>query len=124
MLFNISFVSFVQNLFDVWAWKSLLTDGIVANDSFNLHLKFLINIGTTGYAFINERLADQVCEKLQITYVRLNQLKSVEKYNNQVTSKFIIYVIYFTFTVEGHKEFTASMFITYLEHQDAILRSS
>ena len=82
MSFNISFVSFVQNLFNVWVWKFLLTDGTVANDSFSLHLKFLINTDATGYSFINERLADQMCEKLQIICVRLNWLKSVEKYDN------------------------------------------
>ena len=38
--------------------------------------------------------------------------------------KFIIHVIYSTFTVESHKKLTASMFITHLEHQDAILESS
>ena len=58
MSFNISFVSFIQNLFDVWAWKSLLTDDTVVNNSSNLHLKFLIDIGATGYFFIDERLAD------------------------------------------------------------------
>ena len=70
--FNISFVFFVQNLFDVWAWKPLLTDGTIADDSSNLHLKFLIDISATEYAFIDERLADQMCKKLQIACVKLN----------------------------------------------------
>ena len=72
MPFNISFVSFVQNLFDVWVWKLLLADDTVASDSFSLHLKFFINTDATEYAFIDERLADQMCEKLQIIYVKLN----------------------------------------------------
>ena len=80
--FNISFVFFIQNLFDVWAWKSLLADDTVASDSFNLHLKFLIDINIIEYSFIDERLADQMCEKLQIACVRLNQSKSVERYNS------------------------------------------
>ena len=70
--FNISLVSFVQNPFNVWAQKPLLADGTIANGSFSLHLKFLIDTGATGYTFIDERLADQVCEKLQITHVRLD----------------------------------------------------
>ena len=90
----------------------------------NLHLKFLINTGTTGYVFINEGLADQVCEKLQIAHVRLNWSKSVEGYDDQVISKFITHIIYSTLTVEGHKELTASMFIIHLKHQGAILGSS
>ena len=53
-----------------------------------------------------------MCEKLQIICVKLNQLKSVEEYNNQMISKFIIYIIYSTFIVEDHKKLTASMFIT------------
>ena len=85
---------------------------MIANDSSSLHLKFFINTDITEYAFINERLADQICEKLQIVCMRLNQSKSVEGYNNQMTSKFIIHVIYSTLTVEGHKKLTASMFIT------------
>ena len=80
--FNISFISFVQNLFNVWAQKSLLINGIVVSGSSNLHLKFLIDTDVTGYSFIDKRLADQVCEKLQIAYVRLNWLKSVEEYND------------------------------------------
>ena len=97
---------------------------MIVNNSFNLHLKFLINTGIIKYVFIDERLADQVCKKLQIVCVRLNQPKSVEGYNDQMASKFIIHVIYSTLTVEGHKKLTASMFITCLEHQDTILRSS
>ena len=64
-----------------------------------------------------------MCEKLQIIYVKLNQLKSVEEYNDQVILKFIIYIIYLTLTVEDHKELTASMFITHLRHQSTILRN-
>ena len=124
MSFNIFFVFFVQNSFDVWVWKSLLADSTVADDSFNLHLKFFINISTTGYIFINEGLANQICEKLQITYMKLNWLKSVEEYDDQVTLKSIIYIIYSTLTVKGHKKLTVSMFITYLRHQGTILRNS
>ena len=121
--FNISFVSFVQNPFNIWAQKSLLTDGTVASDSSNLHLKFFIDTGTTGYAFINKGLADQVCEKLQIAHVRLNWPKSVEEYDDQVASKSITHIIYSTLTVEDHKKLTVSMFITCLEHQGTILGS-
>ena len=64
-----------------------------------------------------------MCEKLQITCVRLNQPKPVEEYDGQVAPKFITHVIYSTLTVEGHKELTASMFITCLRHQGAILGS-
>ena len=81
VLFNISFIFFVQNLFNVWVWKSLLTDDIVVSDFSSLHLKFLINISAIEYAFINEGLTDQVCEKLQIACVRLNQLKLIEGYD-------------------------------------------
>ena len=57
-----------------------------------------------------------MCEKFQIVCVRLNQSKSVEGYDNQITLKFIIYVIYSTFIVKGYKELTTSMFITHLKH--------
>ena len=102
----------------------MLTDDIITDDSSNLHLKFLIDIDITEYAFINKKLANQMCEKLQIIYMRLNWLKSVEKYNSQMVLKFIIYVIYSILTVEGYKELTASMFIICLKHQDTILKSS
>ena len=121
--FNISFVSFVQNPFNVWVQKPLLTDSIIISDSFNLYLKFLIDISIIGYFFIDKRLADQMYEKLQIVCVKLNWLKSIEEYDDQVALKFIIYVIYFTLTVEGHKELTVSMFIICFGHQDAILGS-
>ena len=70
--FNISLIFFVQNSFDIWAQKPLLADSIITDDSFSLHLKFLINTDITKYIFIDERLADQMCEKLQIIYVKLN----------------------------------------------------
>ena len=121
--FNISLVSFVQNSFNVWAQKPLLADGTIASDSSSLHLKFLIDTSTTGYTFINKRLADQMCKKLQIIYVRLNQPKPVEGYDGQVTPKPITHAIYSTLTIEGHKELTAPMFIMCLRHQGAILGS-
>ena len=65
-----------------------------------------------------------MCEKLQITCVRLNQSKSVEEYDDQMTLKSIIYIIYPTLTVKGHKELTVLMFIICFRHQDAILRNS
>ena len=37
--------------------------------------------------------------------------------------KFIIYIIYSTLTVKGHKKLTVSMFITCLRHQSTILKS-
>ena len=70
--FNISLVSFIQNSFDVWTQKPLLADNMIINSFFSLHLKFFIDISIIRYVFINERLADQVCEKLQIACVRLN----------------------------------------------------
>ena len=63
-------------------------------------------------------------EKLQIICMRLNQLKSIKEYNNQITLKFITYIIYSTFTVKNHKELTALIFITYFKHQNIILKSS
>ena len=65
-----------------------------------------------------------MCEKLQIICMKLNQLKSVEEYNDQVILKSIIYVIYSTLTVEDHKKLTVLMFITHFEHQGTILGSS
>ena len=40
-----------------------------------------------------------------------------------MTLKSITHIIYSTFIVENHKEFTALMFIMCLRHQDTILRS-
>ena len=65
-----------------------------------------------------------MCERLQIIYMKLNQSKSVEEYDDQMISKFITHIIYSTLTVEDHKELTALMFITHLRHQNTILRSS
>lgn len=121
--FNISLISFVRNPFDVWARKPLLADGAVSAGSSSLPLKFLIDTGATGYAFIDEGLADQVCEKLQIARVRLDRPRPVEGYDGQVAPKPITHAIYPTLTVEGHKELTAPMFITRLGHQGAILGS-
>ena len=64
-----------------------------------------------------------MCEKLQIAHMKLNQSKSIEGYDDQVTSKSITHIIYSTLTVEDHKEFTVSIFITCFRHQGAILES-
>ena len=41
-----------------------------------------------------------------------------------MTLKFIIYVIYPTFTVEDYKKLTALIFITHFKHQSTILENS
>ena len=48
--------------------------------------------------------------------MRLNWLKLVEEYDDQMILKFIIYIIYSTFTVENHKKLTVLIFITCLEY--------
>ena len=89
-------------------------------DKYEHNLQALMNTDVTEYAFIDEKIAQLVCETLQITSVMLSRSKLVNEFDDRET-KFITHVIYSTLIVQNHSEITTLMFIIKIEAHPLIL---
>ena len=92
-------------------------------DKYEHNLQALMNTNVIEYAFIDEKIAQLVCETLQITFVMLSQSKLVNEFDDRKT-KLIIHVIYFTLIVQNHSEIIIFMFIIKIETHSLILSKS
>lgn len=79
-------------------------------DKYEHNVYALINIDVIKYAFINEKIAQLICEKFQINFVILFQFKFVNEFEDRLI-KSIIHVVYFTFTIQNHSKIIMFMFI-------------
>ena len=89
-------------------------------DKYKHNLQALVNTDVTEYAFIDEKIAQLVCETLQITLVMLSRSKLVNEFDDRKT-KLIIHVIYFTLIVQNHSKIITFMFIIKIEVHSLIL---
>ena len=92
-------------------------------DKYEHNLQTLMNTDVTEYAFIDEKIAQLVCETLQITSVMLSRSKLVNEFDDRKI-KLIIHVIYFTLIVQNHSEIIIFMFIIKIEIHSLILSKS
>jgi len=97
---------------DLFASKSLTTECVLSSNEINYSLKSLIDIEAADYSFINELIAQNVCDHLQIKSLTLIKAKSIQEFNDHYVKKLITYVIYSNLTVQDHTIDTASMLIT------------
>ncbi len=73
------------------------------------------------YILIHTKLVDQICQKLEIQFIRLAKEKLIREYDEKLTKKIIIHKILLNLTVESHKKLTVSMLIADINRHDVIL---
>ncbi len=109
---------------DSFASESLTTECVLSSNKISYSLKSLIDIEAADYSFIDEVIAQIVCDQLQIESLTLIKTKSIREFNNHYAKKLIIYVIYSNLTVQDHMIDTASMLITRLDQHQIILEKT
>ncbi len=106
-----STMSSSNNLF---ASKSLITECILFSNEISYSLKLLIDIEAVDYSFIDELIAQNVCDHLQIKSLSLIKLKSIRKFDDYYAKKLITHAIYSNLTVQDHIKRFIFMLITRL----------
>jgi hypothetical protein len=83
----------------------------------------MINIDATEYAFIDESIAQSLCEILKIESIQLMKKRLIRIYDDR-KDQIIIHVIYFKMIIQEHTENLISMLIIKLRQQILILEKS
>ncbi len=109
---------------DSFASESLTIECILSSNEIDYSLKSLIDIEAADYSFINEVIAQIVCDQLQIESLTLIKAKSIREFDDHYAKKLIIYVIYSNLTVQDHTIDTAFMLITRLNQHQMILEKT
>jgi len=109
---------------DSFASESLTTKCVLSSNEISYSLKSLIDIKAAEYSFINEVIAQIVCDQLQIEPLTLIKTKSIREFNDHYAKKFITHVIYLNLTVQNHTIEIASMLITQLDQHQMILEKT
>ncbi len=109
---------------DSFASESLITECVLSSNEISYSLKSLIDIEAANYSFIDEVIAQIVCDQLQIESLTLIKAKSIWEFDDYYAKKFITHVIYSNLTVQNHMIDTASMLITWLNQHQMILEKT
>ncbi len=109
---------------DLFASKSLTTECVLSSNEISYSLKSLIDIEAADYSFIDELIAQNVCDHLQIESLTLIKAKSIREFDDHYAKKFITHVIYLNLTVQDHTIDIASMLITQLDQHQIILEKT
>ncbi len=67
---------------DFFASKSLTTECVLFSNEISYSLKSLIDIEAADYLFIDEVIAQIVCDQLQIKSLTLIKAKSIQEFND------------------------------------------
>jgi len=97
---------------DSFASESLTTECVLFSNEISYSLKSLIDIKAANYSFIDEVIAQIVCDQLQIKSLTLIKAKSIREFNDHYAKKLITHVIYSNLIVQNHMIEIASMLIT------------
>ena len=84
---------------DFFASESLTTECVLSSNENSYSLKSLIDIEAADYSFIDEVIAQIVCDQLQIKSLTLIKAKSIQEFDNHYAKKLITHVIYSNLTV-------------------------
>ncbi len=109
---------------DFFASESLITECVLSSNEISYLLKSLIDIKAADYSFIDEVIAQIVCDQLQIDFLTLIKAKSIREFDDHYAKKLITHVIYLNLTVQDHTIDTASMLITRLDQHQMILEKT
>ncbi len=106
---------------DFFASESLTTECVLSSNEISYLLKLLIDTEAADYSFIDEVIAQIVCDQLQIKSLTLIKAKSIREFDNHYAKKLITHVIYSNLMIQDHTVNIASMLITQLEQHQMIL---
>ncbi len=109
---------------DSFASESLTIECVLSSNEISYSLKSLIDIEAADYSFIDEVIAQIVCNQLQIESLTLIKAKSIREFNDHYAKKLITHVIYLNLTVQDHTIDITSMLITWLNQHQMILEKT
>jgi NMD protein affecting ribosome stability and mRNA decay len=89
--------NFEDSLFDD---KSIIVEYILKLDNEYI-IKAMINNDCIDYSFIDIDIAQQVCEALRISFLKLNKFHEVKNYDER-RNKDIIHAIYSLMIIQNH----------------------
>jgi len=121
---NVLISSTMSSSDDLFASKSLTTECVLSSNEISYSLKLLIDTEAADYSFIDELIAQNVCDHLQIESLSLIKLKSIRKFDDHYAKKLIIHAIYSNLTVQDHMKRFVSMLITRLDQHQMILEKT
>ncbi len=78
---------------------SLITECVLSSNEISYSLKSLIDIEAADYSFIDEVIAQIVCDQLQIKSLTLIKAKSIQEFDDHYAKKLITHAIYLNLTV-------------------------
>ena len=110
-------------MFDFFIKRFLI---IICTLSFNDNkhkLKILINIDAIDYAFIDKKIAQFMCNILNMKFVFLLKSKFLIEFDDRHVF-FIIHAIYFKLTIKLHFELIAFLLIIDFNNHSIILKKS
>jgi len=99
MMKDVLISSTMSSLNDFFALKSLTIEYVLSNNEISYSLKSLIDIEATDYSFIDELIAQNVYDHLQIESLFLIKLKSIRRFDDHYAKKLITHAIYLNLTV-------------------------
>jgi len=109
---------------DLFVSKSLTTECVLSSNEISYSLKSLIDTEAADYSFIDELIAQNVCDHLQIESLSLIKLKSIRRFDDHYVKKLITHAIYSNLTVQDHMKRFVSMLITRLSQHQMILEKT
>ncbi len=109
---------------DFFASKSLTTECVLSSNEISYSLKLLIDTEAADYSFIDELIAQNVCDYLQIESLSLIKLKSIRRFDDHYAKNLITHAIYLNLTVQDHMKRFTSMLITWLNQHRMILEKT
>jgi len=109
---------------DLFVSKSLTTECVLSSNEISYSLKSLIDTEAADYSFIDELIAQNVCDHLQIKSLSLIKLKSIREFDDHYAKKLITHAIYSNLTVQDHMKRFISMLITRLNQHQMILEKT
>ncbi len=109
---------------DFFVLKSLTTECVLSSNEISYSLKSLIDIEAADYSFIDELIAQNVCDHLQIKSLSLIKLKSIRRFDDHYAKKLITHAIYLNLTVQDHMKRFIFMLITRLSQHQMILEKT
>ncbi len=103
---------------NLFVLKSLTTECVLSSNENSYSLKSLIDTEAADYSFIDELIAQNVCDHLQIESLSLIKFKSIREFNDHYAKKLITHAIYSNLTVQDHmKRFVFMLIIRLSLHQ-------